>query len=264
MNQGYYNNGYNNNPYYNNQNPNMYPNRMMPNNMQRPVNGGQRPMNNGNMPKPQKPKSSNSSKKMLPLIIVAGVLGLILVILFIVLLVTVVFNKGTDEPKQDPQPSITEKTIKVGTATHGYVEVPSDWVSFYDTSVTDTTLIQYSSQDKKYIISIGYFADDQTDPKKAASQLALNFKNSNATDLKAWDNITVGSYTGAYKVQGKYDDGVILAGYFFQTPDGLTRCVMIEGPDTNNSAFAIPYTFTLAGGGTTSTGTSGTIDSIIE
>jgi len=252
MNQGYYNNGYNNNPYYN-QNPNMYPNRMMPQNGRMPVNGQRPPTpNNGNMPTPQKPKNSSGVKKMLPLIIIAGVLGLILVILFVVLLVKVVFNKSTPEspPQQNPDPSVVENNNKkVGTDTHGYVEVPNDWVAFYDTQVTDTTLIQFSSQDKKYIISLGYFPVGQTDSKKAAAALALNLKNANATDLKAWDDITIGSYTNVYKVQGTYTDGITLAGYFFQTSDGATRCVMIEGPNKDDKSFGIPYTFTMNSNG---------------
>ena len=259
MNQGYYNNGYNNNPYYS-QNPNMYPNRMMPPNGGMPGNGQKPSMPNGNMPippKPQKPKNSGGNKKMLPLIIVAGVLGLILVILFVVLIVKVVANKPQD-PQQNPDPSIVENNNKkVGTDTHGYVEVPNDWVSFYDTEVTDTALIQFSSQDKKYIISLGFFPEGQTDPKKAAAALALNLKNANATDLKAWDDVTIGSYTNVYKVQGTYDDGITLAGFFFQTSDGATRCVMIEGPNPSDKSFGIPYTFTMnsngANQGTTTT-----------
>lgn len=262
MNPGYYNNGYNNggynNGYYNN--PNGYGNRMMPpqgmpnrpnvpmnNNMNGNGNNNQNP--NNKQVKPVKPIKTNNNKNgnpLLPLIIAAGVLGGIVLILIILIFAGVFAKK--EEPTPEPTPS-TQGQI-VGTAQHGYVTVPNDWINFVDPDYNDETIKQYSTpnpdspDEPLYIVTLGYYTDDKTTSRTAAAKLAQNLKNSNCSDLKASDKKKIGEYA-TYQVSGVYPDGTMLMAFFFETEDGITRTIMVEGSDANNSAFNIPYSFKL-------------------
>lgn len=263
MNPGYYNNGYNNNGGYNNggyyNNPNGYGNGMMPppqgmpnrpnvpmNNMNMNRNGNPNQNPNNRQPvKPVKPiKTNNNNKKgnpLLPLIIAAGVLGGIVLILIILIFAGVFAKK--EEPTPEPTPVVSDGQV-VGTAQHGYITIPNDWVDFVDTNYQDETTIQYSTQDTLYIVTLGYYNDDKTTSRTAAAKLAQNLKNSNCTDLKASDKKKIGEYA-TYQVSGVYPDGTMLMAFFFETEDGLTRTIMVEGPDANNKAFTVPYSFKL-------------------
>jgi hypothetical protein len=264
MNPGYYN-GYNNNGGYNNgyyNNPNGYGNRMMPpqgmpnrpnvpmnNNMNR--NGNNQNPNNRQV-RPVKPIKNNNNKgnPLLPLIIAAGVLGGI-VLLLIILIFAGVFAKK-EEPKPKPEPTPVSEGQVVGTTEHGFITIPNDWVDFVDTNYQDETTKQYSSQDTTYIVTVGYYNDEKTTSRNAAAKLAQNLKNSNCTDLKASDKKKIGEYA-TYQVSGIYPDGTMLMAFFFETEDGITRTIMVEGPDGNNNAFNIPYSFKMNGTPTNAT-----------
>jgi len=271
MNQGYYNNGYNNannanNPYYNQgmynnrnypPNPNnpyyMNGNRMNPN-MPGNMNGQQpqqpqQPNKPGKIPRsqrPRKPRNLTNRKggKLLPLFIIVGVLVVLAVILLIVLI-----TKPREEDKKPVEDNpITEKDQKVhaeqivGSEENGYVSIPVEWVVFEDSVTKDEKMLQYSTTDAQYILTMDYY-DKKIDNYSGANNMAIAMKKDGATNLKA-AKVDIAGYNG-YMVSGVYPDGVTLVAYFIQPEDGVTRCIMVEGPDPTNSAFNIPKTFQL-------------------
>ena len=271
MNQGYYNGGYNNNtnnannPYYN---QGMYNNRNYPPNPNNPyyMNGnrmnpnmqGQMPNNgnpNGQPVKQEKPKKvprkdrprkptdlTNKKRSLLPLFIIVGILITLAVILLIVLLTRPREVDVTPTKPDNPTDyKVTAEQI-VGTPDNGYVSIPVEWVVFEDSVTKDERMIQYSTPDAQYILTMDYY-DKKIDNYSGANNMAIAMKKDGATNLKA-AKVDIAGYT-SYMVSGVYPDGVTLVAYFIQPEDGVTRCIMIEGPDPTNSAFNIPKTFQL-------------------
>jgi len=247
MNQGYYNNGYNNNannPYYN---QGMYNNRNYPPNPNNPYymngrNGGRPPQQQPNNNMNNKPIKNNNGKKnsLFPLFVVVGVLGVLAIVLLVLLITR--SGKTQEEPvNKDPVIDVNVKTEQiVGNDKNGYVSIPSDWVVFEDTVTKDDRMLQYSTPDAQYILTMDYY-DKTIDSYSAANNMAIAMKKENATNLKA-AKVDIAGYN-SYMVSGMYPDGVTLVAYFLQTEDGVTKCVMVEGPDPTNSAFNIPKTF---------------------
>ncbi len=257
MNQGYYNGGnynngqgYNPNPYYNNQNPNMYNNRNMPNGYygQNPMNNRNPNMNNQNMNNPNMNKNPNkkddkNKKSLLPLFIVLGALGLVAVILLIVFLVS---SSGNNDKKEDkPQePAVLQDKV-VGNDTNGYITVPGDWVNYVDSQNADNAMIQFSSKDKKYIVTLVYYTETNINPYSGAAAIAKSLKDEGCTDLKAAKITLTDANYETYIVSGVYPDKTVMVTYFFEAEDGVTHCIMVEGPDATNNAFNIPATWKL-------------------
>lgn len=274
MNQGYYNNGYNNNtnnannPYYN---QGMYNNRNYPPNPNNPyyMNGArmngqmnpqvpnpqqmpQQPTKPGKPPKPpkiprkdrpRKPSSLTNKKSNIPLIIIVSVLVILAVILLIVLITKPRNEQVTPKPDNPTDQKVPVQEQIVGTDENGYVSIPVDWVVFEDSVTKDEKMIQYSTSDAQYILTMDYY-DKKIDNYSGANNMAIAMKKDGATNLKA-AKVDLAGYK-AYMVSGVYPDGVTLVAYFIQPEeDGITRCIMVEGPDPTNTAFNIPKTFQL-------------------
>lgn len=129
----------------------------------------------------------------------------------------------------------------VGSDEYGYITIPENWAKFVDVDGNDTLQYSYANV---YIATL--YAVDTTvvDAETYASNVMTNIKNDGATQVKGAE-INVAGYDG-YQVYGYYEDiNVWLVMWFFETEDGKTRYIAIEGPDPESEYFNIPNTFSV-------------------
>ena len=129
---------------------------------------------------------------------------------------------------------------KVGDKDFGYVLVPSNWTRFVDPDAPSTLQYSYANL---YILTMAHVPTSSMSAYQYASSYASRMK-SEGVDVKT-ATVKMGDYT-AYQVYGKYEsENTWLVTWVFETKDGQTRSLAIEGPDASNEAFSIPDTFTL-------------------
>ncbi len=129
---------------------------------------------------------------------------------------------------------------KVGDKDFGYVLVPSNWTRFVDPDAPSTLQYSYANL---YILTMAHVPTSSMSAYQYASSYASRMK-SEGVDVKT-ATVKMGDYT-AYQVYGKYEsENTWLVAWVFETKDGQTRSLAIEGPDASNEAFSIPDTFTL-------------------
>ena len=129
---------------------------------------------------------------------------------------------------------------KVGDKDNGYVLIPSNWTKFVDPTATETLQYSYANV---YILTMMNVDTSRLSAYQYASNYAKSIQSEGITPTTAMANI--GNYT-AYQVYARYtSDNTWLVAWFFETPNGKTHCISVEGPDASNEAFKIPDTFTL-------------------
>ena len=129
---------------------------------------------------------------------------------------------------------------KVGDKDFGYVLIPSNWTRFVDPDAPSTLQYSYANL---YILTMAHVPTSSMSAYQYASSYASRMK-SEGVDVKT-ATVKMGDYT-AYQVYGKYEsENTWLVAWVFETKDGQTRSLAIEGPDASNEAFSIPDTFTL-------------------
>ena len=149
-------------------------------------------------------------------------------------------NKTND--KEENKENDNENTI-VGDNKYGYINIPSNWVRFYD--VDGTTSLQYSYANL-YIVTLNYFEDSTHTAKEYASNYLYNKQNSN--DVKGVTGATVKigknkQYT-AYQVYMYYPlDKVYLITYWFEAEDGKVHYIALEGPSELNGMQITDYLY---------------------
>lgn len=189
-----------------------------------------------------KPAKKNQKKTGIIIGIVAAVVVIAAIIVAICLANS---NKNSDQGNngQGDSASAEIKTKLVGQSNYGFVTVPETWVTVTE---DDEEGLQYGSA----ISSNGYFVSmlvSDTSEATAAEWLEnmkFVFEQTGVTDIETSD-VKVGSYD-AKLITGYYDAiSRWLAAYMFETGDGKTHYVSIEGPDKENVAFEIPLTFQL-------------------
>lgn len=220
-NNQYYNNGqYYNNQYYN-QNGQYYNNQY------------QQQYNQ---------KTNKKEKKKPDKFILIGVAVLAFLIIGAIALF-IVFNNNDSEPDNDDSVIVDTENRTVGNDTVGYVMIPSDWLKFQDTE--SVRGLQYSDKDGTYIITLDAMSTEQVDAKTYASNVAEQLKKKNVSQLTE-TSVNVAGYR-SYQVYGYYDSmNIWLVVWCFETENGYTHYIGIEGPDSNSEYFSIPNTFKLS------------------
>ena len=147
----------------------------------------------------------------------------------------------TQNPITNPTTSnVPAGKQKVGDKDNGYVLIPSNWTRFIDPDATQTLQYSYANL---YILTMMNTDTTKLSAYQYASNYAKSIQSEGITPTTAMANM--GNYT-AYQVYARYtSDNTWLVAWFFETPNGKTHCISVEGPDANNEAFKIPETFTL-------------------
>ena len=142
--------------------------------------------------------------------------------------------QSSQTPEQ-PQSAPEAGTKRVGAAGMGYVDIPSEWVRFYD--VNGGTDLQFSDPDGVDIITMNQF-----DLSGLSAEEKAAFTAEDAA-LSVWSNIeqndmvleiegavvTLAGYE-AYQVYASYSDGTFLCTWSLMDEMGTLYYVAAEGP----------------------------------
>ena len=149
-------------------------------------------------------------------------------------------NPGTTTTTPGTTSTVPAGKQKVGDKDFGYVLIPSNWTKFVDPSAPSTLQYSYANL---YILTMSHVPTSSMSAYQYATSYATRMK-SEGVDVKT-ATVKMGDYT-AYQVYGKYEsENTWLVAWIFETQDGQTRSLAVEGPDAANEAFKIPDTFTL-------------------
>lgn len=227
-------NGQNNNPYYD---QNQYYNM---NNQYNNMNNqyyNQNPYYNQNNNFLADSKSSKKKfnfkfdKKVLIGVLIALVV-IVAVILFIVL-------GGSKAEEKKPENTNTEDRI-IGDSTYGYITVPSDWLKFED--IENVRGIQYTDRNGDYIITMDAEKTSTITAQNWYNAMIDRFKKNGVINISS-ENVNVDKYN-AFQVYGFHEESKVwLSVWCFETEDGITHYIGIEGPNYNNEYFNLIYTF---------------------
>ena len=119
-------------------------------------------------------------------------------------------------------------TKAMGNDNCGYIDVPSDWVIFYEMGGIQGAddYYQMCSADGKTIITMCVYST--VDAYTAACNVYESLSAEGGTTDLVSATATIGGYD-AYQVYGEYSD-LYLVTYFFEAEDGLTHYVAVEFP----------------------------------
>ena len=147
-------------------------------------------------------------------------------------------NKDEEEiPNQD----IVQEGQRVGNDEFGYITIPENWAKFVD--VDGNSTLQYSYANI-YIATLYAVPTTQIDAYNYASNIMNKLKSDGVQNVQG-ATVNVGKYS-AYQVYGYYaNENVWLVCWFFETEEGKTHYISIEGPDRNSEHFNIPNSFSL-------------------
>lgn len=149
-------------------------------------------------------------------------------------------NPGTTPTTPGTTSTVPAGKQKVGDKDFGYVLIPSNWTKFVDPDAPSTLQYSYANL---YILTMAHVPTSSMSAYQYATSYATRMK-SEGVDVKT-ATVKMGDYT-AYQVYGKYEsENTWLVAWIFETQDGQTRSLAVEGPDAANEAFKIPDTFTL-------------------
>lgn len=149
-------------------------------------------------------------------------------------------NPGTTPTTPGTTSTVPAGKQKVGDKDFGYVLIPSNWTKFVDPDAPSTLQYSYANL---YILTMAHVPTSSMSAYQYATSYATSMK-SEGVDVKT-ATVKMGDYT-AYQVYGKYEsENTWLVAWIFETQDGQTRSLAVEGPDAANEAFKIPDTFTL-------------------
>ena len=187
-------------------------------------------------------KNENSSGfNKLILFIGGGVLLLIILIVLIVLAVSGGGGGGGNNNDTPPKVVYKDDNQVVGDNTYGYVALPGGWIRFEDQSGPVENGYQFSDQTGSYIVTVS----------KLKTTLD-NYKNNFLAYMSALKatNVNTNTYNlnnyNAYQIYGYCEaGGYWVLALFFMDGNGDLRFVGVEGPDIDNEAFQIPYTYKL-------------------
>ena len=146
-------------------------------------------------------------------------------------------NIEEDTPNQD----IVQEGKRVGSDEFGYITIPENWTNFID--VDENSTLQYSYANI-YIATLYAVPTTQIDAYNYASNIMNKLKSEGVQNVQG-ATVNVGKYS-AYQVYGySSNENIWLVCWFFETEDGKTHYISIEGPDRNSEYFNIPESFSL-------------------
>lgn len=130
----------------------------------------------------------------------------------------------------------------VGDEEYGYIDIPGDWVRFYDIDGNSSLQYSYSTV---YIVTLNHLEDNYT-AKEYASTYLDSMRDSDEVRDVTGATVKVGKnqeYT-AYQVSMYYPaDNTYLITYWFDTDDGKVRYIALEGPEQLNELSLADFLF---------------------
>lgn len=128
----------------------------------------------------------------------------------------------------------------IGNSKYGYLNVTDYWTTYHDDNTGST--LQYRSG--LYVITMYAVPTSQLSAYDYADRIYDKLEEDEASSLTS-AKVMMGSYM-AYRVSGYYSEvNTWLSTWTFETDDGMTRYISVEGPDKENNKFLIPNTFSL-------------------
>ena len=143
--------------------------------------------------------------------------------------------------EETPNQDIVQKGKRVGSDEFGYITIPENWVNFVDVDKNSTLQYSYANI---YIATLYAVPTTQIDAYNYASNIMTKLQSEGVQNVQG-ATVSVGKYS-AYQVYGYYsNENTWLVCWFFETEDGKTHYISIEGPDRNSEYFNIPNSFSL-------------------
>lgn len=173
---------------------------------------------------------------------ICGIVGVILLVLSLTLFL-LIFLAGNDDSQYNPASTFTEKnSISIGNEVNGYIRVPNSWKKV-EAGVQGNEIVYTDDLEKSswYIVS-GVVDSGVTNPQDWANSTYTALVSQGV--MEAGINREVVNNYETYKVVcfkpaiSKY-----LASWYFNTSDGRTHYISIEGPDAINDFYNMIYTY---------------------
>lgn len=131
-------------------------------------------------------------------------------------------------------------TKKIGSSKYGYLKVKDNWQSYVDSEHPE--VLEYDL-DSNWAICMSVHPTSTISARAYADNVKELFKSNGVIPMDIKDK--VGSYN-AYRISGYYADYKrYLKVWCFETGDGNTHYISIEGPDNVSDKYDIINTFTL-------------------
>lgn len=151
-----------------------------------------------------------------------------------------IFDDSSDEYYDDDNPDYDSLVNRIGSAETGYVDVPSDFVPFYDVAGLAPGTIQYSDASMLNIFTLMYFDETTIDPYSFAFHLMEQLSNDSSVDQTSVTGaIAELDDLEAYQVYCYYpDDDVFVVTWTFDSPDDeYTHYLSVEFTSDNFHLF---------------------------
>ena len=131
---------------------------------------------------------------------------------------------------------------KIGDENNGYLIVPDTWAE-----AAISTKVQYANYQDGTVTAV-LSMDNVSTLENSAEDWATTIYNTEKNDSKTKtvdaSTTKIGNYT-AYKVEKERNDGYKQIGWFFETEDGKTHCIIIGGNTLTEDTLSIVDTYTL-------------------
>ena len=148
----------------------------------------------------------------------------------------------TKDKEVEPPTTPTVKEKKVGSEELGYIVIPEDWV---EKAFPEATAVgkQYYDNVSHYVTMIVYDTI-QLDAKAYVDSVKVALEGRGATEISTTE-ATITNYQG-YQVSA-YDNltSKWIYCYIFETENGKTHYIALEGPEKTHEYYNIYQTFTL-------------------
>ncbi len=132
----------------------------------------------------------------------------------------------------------------IGDDSMGYIDLPKNWVRFFDPSTYGTGMLQYSSPDLSAVVSLLVYNEalvengvvtaeqlETLDAKTMATSSYMTLEQSGLSEMEA-AQVTLGGIP-AYQVYGIYNEGgeaYLFICWYFDGDDGYVHYVCAETP----------------------------------
>ena len=147
-------------------------------------------------------------------------------------------EEETTEEKETP--AAAEGYITIGDDAKGYVDVPEDWLDFFDPDTSGTNVVQSCSPDMSAIITImvydekmvesGILTQEQLDDLDAYTLANGAYYN---LETQGCENLTGATVTldgrSSYQVYGAVSSTMMIM-WFFEDEDGAVHYICVEAP----------------------------------
>lgn len=149
------------------------------------------------------------------------------------------FNNKSDKDSTKNTTTATS-TKKIGSSKYGYLKVEDNWQSYVDSEHPE--ILGYEL-DSNWAICMASYPSSTISAREYANNVKELLKSKGIIPMDINDK--VGSYN-AYRISGYYTEyNRYIKIWCFETGDGNTRYISIEGPDSVGDKYDIINTYTL-------------------